>query len=69
MHTPLVSVVAPSAQLADILSTSCSVLTIQESLRLIASTPETEVILMDATGQEIKSAGWKQLENQARTAY
>lgn len=68
LHTPLVSVVAPSAQLADILSTACSVLTIQESLRLIASTPETEVILMDATGQEIKSAGWKQLEDQAQTA-
>ena len=68
MHAPLVSVVAPSAELADIMSTACSVLTIQESLALIASTPETEVILMDMDGQQFKSSGWQQLERQARTA-
>ena len=67
-HTPLVSVVAPSAQLADILSTACSVLTIQESLELIASTPESEVILVDADGQIFKSSGWFGLEQQARVA-
>lgn len=67
-HTPLVSVVAPSAQLADILSTACSVLTIQESLALIASTPESEVILVDADGQKFKSSGWFRLEQQARVA-
>lgn len=68
MHAPLVSVVAPSAELADIMSTACSVLTIQESLALIASTPETEVILMDMDGQQFKSSGWQQLERKARTA-
>ena len=67
-HTPLVSVVAPSAQLADILSTACSVLTIQESLALIASTPESEVILVDADGQTLKSSGWFRLEQQAWVA-
>ncbi len=67
-HTPLVSVVATSAQLADVLSTACSVLTIQESLALVASTPESEAMLVDAAGQQFKSAGWKQLERQARTA-
>ncbi len=67
-HTHLVSVVATSAQLADVLSTACSVLTIQESLALVASTPESEAMLVDAAGQQFKSAGWKQLERQARTA-
>jgi thiamine biosynthesis lipoprotein len=67
-HSPLVSVVAPSAQLADILSTACSVLTIQESLALIASTPETEMIIVDMDGQQFKSSGWQELERQARTA-
>ncbi|MFM7187192.1 MAG: FAD:protein FMN transferase [Armatimonadota bacterium] len=64
-HTPLVSVVAPSAQLADILSTACSVLTIQESLALIASTPYSEVRLVDAQGHHFRSSGWSQLEHQA----
>jgi thiamine biosynthesis lipoprotein len=68
MHAPTVSVVAQNAQLADILSMACSVLTIHESLSLIASTPESEVILVDADGQIFKSSGWKQLENQARFA-
>lgn len=67
-HSPIVSVVAPTAQLADILSTTCSVLTIQESLELIASTPDAEVILVDADRQQFKSSGWKQLENAARFA-
>jgi thiamine biosynthesis lipoprotein len=67
-HTPLVSVVAPTAQLADILSTACSVLTIPESLALIASTPDAEAILVDTNGQPFRSSGWKQLERQARTA-
>ena len=64
-HTPLVSVVAPSAQLADILSTACSVLTTQESLALIASTPDSEVRLVDAQGHHFTSSGWSQLEHQA----
>lgn len=67
-HSPIVSVVAPTAQLADILSTTCSVLTIQESLELIASTPDAEVILVDADRQQFKSSGWKQFENAARFA-
>ena len=67
-HTPLVSVVATTAQLADILSTACSVLTIPESLALIASTPDAEAILVDTNGQPFRSSGWKQLERQARTA-
>jgi thiamine biosynthesis lipoprotein ApbE len=50
------------------MSTACSVLTIQESLALVASTPESEAMLVDAAGQQFKSSGWKQLEGQARTA-
>lgn len=67
-HAPLVSVVAQTAQLADILSTACSVLTIQESLSLIASTADSEMIIVDADGHYYKSSGWSKLEQQARTA-
>lgn len=68
IHAPLVSVVAQTAQLADILSTACSVMSIQESLALIASTPDSEVRIVDANGHHFKSSGWSQLEQQARTA-
>ncbi|MFY8051746.1 MAG: FAD:protein FMN transferase, partial [Armatimonadaceae bacterium] len=67
-HTPLVSVVAPTALLADVLSTACSVLTIQESIDLIASTPEVEVMLMDRDGLNCRSSGWSKLEQQAKYA-
>ena len=67
-HTPLVSVVAPTALLADVLSTACSVLTIQESLDLIASTPEVEVMLLDRDGLNCRSSGWSKLEQQAKYA-
>ncbi len=57
------TVVAPRAADADALAKACCVLEPEQSLRLIHSLPETECLIVTASGQLMKSNGWSLLES------
>jgi thiamine biosynthesis lipoprotein len=56
------TVVAASPTDAGALATALSVLTPQESARLVATNPGAEYLLVMKNGERIKSAGWKAFE-------
>lgn len=53
------TVLAPSAMLADGLSTACMVLGVKGALALIAAQPDTDVLLIDKQGRQTHSQGWR----------
>lgn len=57
-HIKLVSVIAPSAALADILSTVCAILPTHESLALIDAQVGTACFIVEANGEIHKSKAW-----------
>jgi FAD:protein FMN transferase len=56
------TVVSPRAIDADALAKACCVLEPEQGLRLIHSLPETECLIVMATGELVKSRGWAFLE-------
>jgi thiamine biosynthesis lipoprotein ApbE len=61
-HVISATVVAPQAADAGALATAFCVLTPEESLRLAASLPEVECLLITKNGERIESEGWRALE-------
>ena len=61
-HVISSTVVAPNATDAGALATAFSVLTPEESLRLAATLPGVECLLITKDGQRLTSAGWNALE-------
>jgi FAD:protein FMN transferase len=59
------TVVAPQAADAGALATAFCVLTPEESLRLAASLPEVECLLITKNGERVESGGWRALEAQS----
>ncbi len=57
-HVLSSSVIAPDAVTAAALATSLSVLPVRESVRLAASLPQVEYLLVLADGEQVRSAGW-----------
>ncbi|MEI6654532.1 MAG: FAD:protein FMN transferase, partial [Verrucomicrobiota bacterium] len=66
-HILSATVVAPNATDAGALATACCVLQPEASLRLVASRPAAECLLLTADGQRIASKGWHSLEAAAVT--
>jgi len=66
-HVRSATVVAPTAQDADVLATACSVLSIDDSLALLATVPGAECLLVDANGKQFASRGWASLLFTAQT--
>jgi thiamine biosynthesis lipoprotein len=56
------TVIAPSPAQAGALATALSILTPEESSRLIASMPGVEYLLVKENGERIVSAGWSSFE-------
>ncbi|HEY9430537.1 MAG TPA: DUF2271 domain-containing protein, partial [Blastocatellia bacterium] len=61
-HVISATVVAPQAADAGALATAFCVLTPEESLRLAASLPEVECLLITKNGERVESKGWHALE-------
>jgi FAD:protein FMN transferase len=61
-HVISATVVAPQAADAGALATAFCVLKPEESLRLAASLPEVECLLITKNGERIESEGWRALE-------
>jgi hypothetical protein len=61
-HVISATVVAPQAADAGALATAFCVLTPEESLRLAASLPEVECLLVTKDGERVESKGWRGLE-------
>lgn len=61
-HVISATVVAPNAADAGALATSFCVLAPEESLKLAASLPEVECMLMTKDGKQLASRGWSALE-------
>jgi thiamine biosynthesis lipoprotein ApbE len=61
-HVSSATVIAPRAIDADVLAKVCCVLEPQQSLRLIGELPETECLIVMASGSMKKSTGWPLLE-------
>jgi thiamine biosynthesis lipoprotein ApbE len=61
-HVISATVVAPQAADAGALATAFCVLTPEESLRLAASLPEVECLLITKNGARVESKGWSALE-------
>jgi thiamine biosynthesis lipoprotein ApbE len=61
-HVISATVVAPQAADAGALATAFCVLTPEESLRLAASLPEVECLLITKNGERVESKGWRALE-------
>ena len=59
-----VTVIAPRASDADALSTTCSILSPDESLALVDSLPGTACLILDVHGQVKTSSRWSQFEKQ-----
>ncbi|MEI6606389.1 MAG: FAD:protein FMN transferase, partial [Verrucomicrobiota bacterium] len=62
-HVLSATVVAPNAADAGALATACCVLQPEASLRLVASRPAAECLLLTADGRRLASKGWQALEN------
>jgi len=67
-HVISATVVAPNATDAGALATAFSVLTPEESLRLAASLPNVECLLLTKDGQRLTSTGWNALEAPVKAA-
>ena len=63
-HVISATVVAPQATDAGALATAFCVLAPEESLRLAASLPEVECLLITKNGERVESKGWRALEAQ-----
>jgi FAD:protein FMN transferase len=63
-HVISATVVAPQATDAGALATAFCVLTPEESLRLAASLPDVECLLITKDGERVESKGWRKLESQ-----
>ena len=61
-HVISATVVAPQAADAGALATAFCVLTPEESLRLAASLPDVECLLITKNGARVESGGWRALE-------
>lgn len=61
-HVISATVVAPQAVDAGALATALCVLTPEESLRLAASLPDVEYLLITKIGERLESKGWRALE-------
>ena len=61
-HIISATVVAPQAADAGALATAFCVLTPDEGLRLAATLPEVECLLVTKTGERLESNGWRALE-------
>ncbi len=61
-HVISATVVAPQAVDAGALATALCVLTPEESLRLAASLPDVECLLITKNGERLESKGWRALE-------
>ncbi|HEU0185211.1 MAG TPA: DUF2271 domain-containing protein, partial [Blastocatellia bacterium] len=61
-HVISATVVAPQAADAGALATAFCVLKPEESLRLAASLPEVECLLITQNGERLESKGWRALE-------
>src|SRR5262245_27292850 len=61
-HVISATVVAPQAADAGALATAFCVLSPDESLRLAASLPEVECLLITKNGERVESEGWRALE-------
>ncbi len=66
-HIRSASVVADSAMTADALATACSVLSVEESLKLIESTPHAACLLLAENGETHESSRWKALRAAAES--
>ena len=62
-HVLSATVVASTAEQADVLATACSVLTIQQSLDLVAALDHVECFLVDREGKRHSSPGWTGLSH------
>ncbi|MFN9721082.1 MAG: DUF2271 domain-containing protein [Planctomycetota bacterium] len=62
-HIRSASVVADTAMTADALATACSVLSVEESLKLIESTPHAACLLLSEDGETHESSRWKTLRS------
>ena len=60
-HILSATVVASTTEQADVLATACSVLTVQQSLDLVASLDHVECVLVDREGKRHFSPGWNGL--------
>ena len=67
-HMLSATVVAPTTEQADVLATACSVLTVQQSLDLIASLEHVECVLVDREGKRHFSPGWTGLSQSEPTS-
>jgi thiamine biosynthesis lipoprotein ApbE len=56
------TVIAPTSTLANLLATTLCVLAPAEGLRLIATTPGTECLIVTADGRQVRSAGFATYE-------
>ena len=63
-HVISATVVAPQAADAGALATAFCVMAPEESLRMAASLPEVECLLIIKNGKRVESAGWRALEAQ-----
>ncbi len=59
-HVLSATVVAPSAETADVLATVCCVMSIEESLAYIDSFENAACLLIDRRGREFRSTAWTQ---------
>ena len=66
-HVACATVIAPRSADADALATICNVLRPEESLRLVASLPDVECLIVGTDGRLTRSPGWQRFE-QAGTA-
>ena len=62
------TVIAPTASDADALATTCSVMTIPESLKLIDSIPGAECMLVSSEGRVFYSPNWANNPSQATSS-
>ncbi len=67
-HVLSATVVAPTTEQADVLATACSVLTVQQSLDLVASLDHVECLLVDRDGKRHFSPGWNGLSRSEPTS-
>jgi len=64
-HVLSATVIAPSATDAGALATACCVLQPEQSLRLVASRPDAQCLLLTQDGRRLVSKGWGLLESPA----
>ena len=63
-HVLSATVIASTTEQADVLATACSVLTVEQSLELVAGLDHVECLLVDRDGKRHFSPGWTGLSHQ-----